>query len=127
MSNYKAVVTGLSAPAAWNCLVLIGITFSPPPPLSSLPVFPVCCVLAERRPGLELHLVQGSGYKGSLGDMTAPFTSRMFWKKAFSLACSRAHGASHAWTIRDFLVLRPQEYMNFPMHDHTLSPVYLEL
>lgn len=32
MSNYTAVVTGLSAPAAWNCLVLIGITFSPRPP-----------------------------------------------------------------------------------------------
>lgn len=107
MSNYKVIVTGLSAPTRpWSCLVLIGITFSPPP----LPVFPVCCVLAERRPGLELHLVQESGYKGSLRDMTAPFTSRMFWKKSFNLACPRAHGASHApWNIEDFLVLRPQE------------------
>lgn len=33
MSNYKVIVTGLSAPTRpWSCLVLIGITFSPPPP-----------------------------------------------------------------------------------------------
>lgn len=60
MSNYKVVVTRLSAPTrAWSCLVLIGITFSFP--LPPLPVFPVCCVLAERKPGLGLHLVQESG------------------------------------------------------------------
>lgn len=109
MSDYKAVVTSLSAPTrAWSCLVLIGIILSFL--LSPLSVFPACCVLAKRRPGLEVHLVQESGYKGSLRDMTTPFISRMFWKKAFSLACLRAHGASHAsWNIRDFLVLRPQE------------------
>lgn len=43
MSNYKVIVTGLSAPTRpWSCLVLIGITFSPPP-LTSIPCLLCAC------------------------------------------------------------------------------------
>lgn len=61
-------------------------------------------------------MVHKSEYKESLRDMTALFTSGMFYKKALILACPRAHCSVMPLAVsKTAWVWRPQGGLNLPM------------